>query len=246
MKLNKHSIFFVAFLSLGACKGKTENMTVDQQSDIGITYREGKGLDVSEATKNAIQIKTAEVEEGVFTPQLQKSGTIIESGNIVSKEHHDKSTLRISVMLTSEEAQNIERTQKISLQGFSGKGAIISLSDPDYFSGGGREVIVEFKYLNPITNGELPFVLFELSGYEASAMIPKSALLKTSSGTFVYVPNGRYFFRTAIKIGKENRDAIEVLEGLYPGDEVVSSPVMTLWLAELQAIKGGVSCADGH
>jgi multidrug efflux pump subunit AcrA (membrane-fusion protein) len=72
--------------------------------------------------------------------------------------------------------------------------------------------------------------------------IPRSALLKTAEGTFAYVVNGNYFFRTPIKTGAENADFIEVKEGLYAGDQIVSKPIMTLWVAELQVIKGGGHC----
>jgi multidrug efflux pump subunit AcrA (membrane-fusion protein) len=66
------------------------------------------------------------------------------------------------------------------------------------------------------------------------------------NGTFVYVPNGRYFFRTPVKVGRKTEETVEVLDGLYSGDEVVREPVTSLWLAELQALRGGVACADGH
>ena len=32
----------------------------------------------------------------------------------------------------------------------------------------------------------------------------------------------------------------------FDRDEVVVNPVMTLWMAELQSIRGGKACADGH
>jgi multidrug efflux pump subunit AcrA (membrane-fusion protein) len=76
--------------------------------------------------------------------------------------------------------------------------------------------------------------------------IPRSALLQTAEGNFVYTVSGNRFVRTTIKIGARNDKFVEVVDGLYAGDQVVVKPVMTLWLAELQAIRGGKACADGH
>ncbi len=63
--------------------------------------------------------------------------------------------------------------------------------------------------------------------------LPASALLRTVRGDFVFVENDGWFLRTPA-------------DHLYEGDRVVVSGVRTLWLAELQAVNGGVGCADGH
>jgi hypothetical protein len=49
-----------------------------------------------------------------------------------------------------------------------------------------------------------------------------------------------------VKLGAINHEWAEVTDGLYAGDQIVVSPVMTLWLAELQSLRGGKACADGH
>ena len=81
---------------------------------------------------------------------------------------------------------------------------------------------------------------------EAVPVIPASSLLETIEGTFVYVVNGKHFLRTAVTVGRSANDKIEITDGLYPGDEVVRNPVRQLWYAELQALRGGKACADGH
>ena len=76
--------------------------------------------------------------------------------------------------------------------------------------------------------------------------IPAAALLRTVKGDFVYVANGDWFLRTPVTAGITHGDWIEIREGLYEGDIVVSAGTQALWLAELQAVNGGVGCADGH
>lgn len=76
--------------------------------------------------------------------------------------------------------------------------------------------------------------------------IPAAALLRTVKGDFVYVANGGWYLRTPVTTGAAHDDRVEIRDGLYEGDLVVSVGVEALWLAELQAVNGGVGCADGH
>jgi hypothetical protein len=76
--------------------------------------------------------------------------------------------------------------------------------------------------------------------------IPAAALLRTVRGDFVFVANGGWLLRTPIKTGATHGLSIEITDGLYEGDRVVTRGVRALWLAELQAVNGGVGCADGH
>jgi multidrug efflux pump subunit AcrA (membrane-fusion protein) len=76
--------------------------------------------------------------------------------------------------------------------------------------------------------------------------IPRVSLLKTAEGSFVYAVNGERFVRTPVKVGAENSERVEITDGLYSGDQIVSNGVMPLWLAELQVLRGGKACTCGH
>ncbi|MEY3491536.1 MAG: hypothetical protein RL309_664, partial [Verrucomicrobiota bacterium] len=77
-------------------------------------------------------------------------------------------------------------------------------------------------------------------------LVPVDALLRNSEGAFVFVQNGQRWLRTEVKPGVESDGSIQVADGLLEGDVIAIAGVWGLWLAELQAIKGGVGCADGH
>ena len=77
-------------------------------------------------------------------------------------------------------------------------------------------------------------------------LVPAQALLRTSEGVFVFVQNGQRWLRTAVKFGVESDGSVQVADGLLEGDVIAVAGVRDLWLAELQAVKGGVGCADGH
>ena len=88
---------------------------------------------------------------------------------------------------------------------------------------------------------------FVPTGHEKTVVaVPKNALLRTAEGNFVYTVSGERFVRTPVTLGIVNHDVAEVTDGLYAGDEIVVEPAMTLWMAELQSIRGGEACADGH
>jgi hypothetical protein len=76
--------------------------------------------------------------------------------------------------------------------------------------------------------------------------IPLSAVVDTAEGKHVFVGNGQRWLRTAVTLGAVSGEAVDVTDGLLEGDVIVVAGGRYLWLAELQAIKGGVGCADGH
>jgi hypothetical protein len=81
---------------------------------------------------------------------------------------------------------------------------------------------------------------------KGATAIPATALVRTVKGDFVYVVNGEWFLRTPVKLSANDSSHFAVEEGLYEGDKIVTRGARELWLAELQAINGGVGCADGH
>ncbi len=76
--------------------------------------------------------------------------------------------------------------------------------------------------------------------------VPVDALLRTVKGDFVYVANGEWFLRTPVVVGAIDRTHVEIKDGLYEGDAIVIQGVKGLSLAEIQALNGGIGCADGH
>lgn len=82
-----------------------------------------------------------------------------------------------------------------------------------------------------------------LATAEFTGRLPAGALLRTVKGDFVYVVNGDWLLRTPVEVAA---DGVTVTSGLYEGDVIATHGVRALWLAELQAINGGVGCADGH
>ena len=86
----------------------------------------------------------------------------------------------------------------------------------------------------------------DLPGAAGVPAVPAAALLRTVRGEFVFVANGGWYLRTPVRTGVAAAGWVEIQDGLYEGDTVVSHGTKALWLAEIQAVNGGVSCSAGH
>ena len=86
----------------------------------------------------------------------------------------------------------------------------------------------------------------DLPGAAGAPAIPEAALLRTVRGEFVFVANGGWYLRTPVQSGATAGGWVEIRDGLYEGDTVVAQGARALWLAEIQAVNGGVSCTHGH
>lgn len=113
-----------------------------------------------------------------------------------------------------------------------------------YKSGHGIQLSTTATQLVGLQTGEVGSR--DVGSARAVTAIPIDALLRTVRGDFVFVANGEWFLRTPVVLGASEAEFFEVKEGLYEGDKVVTHGARALWLAELQAVNGGVACADGH
>jgi multidrug efflux pump subunit AcrA (membrane-fusion protein) len=98
----------------------------------------------------------------------------------------------------------------------------------------------------PLASGALLSVTVPIASERNVVSVPRTALFRTTEGDFVYTVSGEHFVRTAVRLGSVNPEFAEVTDGLYAGDQFVIKPVMALWMAELQSLRGGKACADGH
>ena len=127
------------------------------------------------------------------------------------------------------------------------QGRIVALKrDLEQASGQVEVLLAVSDAQHPLASGAILSVTVTLGREENVVGVPRSALFRTTEGDFVYTVSGDHFVRTAVKLGVVNHEFAEVTDGLYAGDQIVVQPVMTLWLAELQSLRGGKACADGH
>lgn len=135
-----------------------------------------------------------------------------------------------------------------ALSGCGESHATIATPEPTpaatYKAGHGVQLTPTARQFVGLQTGEVSPHVFAASA--AVPAIPAEALLRTVKGDFVYVANGDWFLRTPVKTGAATTTHFEITDGLYEGDTIVIKGVRGLSLAEIQALNGGVGCADGH
>jgi HlyD family secretion protein len=89
------------------------------------------------------------------------------------------------------------------------------------------EVDLEFLEDEPegVTRGMTLHIKLELGDLSEALLLPKGGFYNTSGGNWAYVVDeaSRVATKRSIKLGRQNPENYEVLEGLQPGDKVITS-----------------------
>jgi hypothetical protein len=201
----------------------------------GAQFKEGEGLSLTDEMKKAIGLQIADVGE-------EKVGSAITVSLIAMKANeasgwlapHQAAMVKAGAVA---ELRNEDNSTVI-------KGTVLRVEQMPFGTLGDHEVTITTT--EPLTVGARLKATFRSPAGDAVPAIPRAALLKTAEGTFVYAVNGSFYVRTPVKVGAMNESHVEITDGLYSGDQIVTTPVMSLWLAELQVLRGGKACTCGH
>lgn len=226
------SIALAAALALSGC-GPADAKTHEQPPENGAQFKKDFGLTLTDTMKKAIALKIAEVSEEkiapAFTVALSATGSAEVGG-----------------WLTAEQAGLVKPGMEVELHADTGAqtGKVVRVEKAPYATVGDFEITV--APATPLDAGTRVTAAFRGAAGDAVTAVPGAALLRTAEGAFVYVVNGEFYVRTPVKTGAQSGAHVEITDGLYTGDQIVVSPVMSLWLAELQVLRGGKACTCGH
>lgn len=201
--------------------GKEEKGEHGEGEKAGVAFKEGRGLQLSPEIIKALGLTTVEAADRPLSAVV----------NIGAQVFATKPQVLATASMSPEDAQRMEK------QSFTG--AKITQMDRTATSATQMvEVVFALERTPAPAVGD--FVTIALASEPKTALaVPRSAVLDGATGTFVYVLNGEFYLRTAVKLGARSADHVEITDGLYSGDMVVVSPVDQLWLAELRLTKGG-------
>ncbi|MCJ7582681.1 MAG: HlyD family efflux transporter periplasmic adaptor subunit [Candidatus Aminicenantes bacterium] len=89
------------------------------------------------------------------------------------------------------------------------------------------EVDMSFVGQGPsnITRGMTFHIRLELGDISEAILLPRGGFFQTTGGNWIYIldESGNEALKTSIRVGRWNTDVYEVLEGLQPGDRVITS-----------------------
>lgn len=227
----------VSALALVGCQPKSGESAAGEESvEIGPKYSAKNGLHVPDETRRSLGLKTVEVMEQKVPATLDVQLRVY---------HEGKESILASATVTPDEAKQLKRGQTVRARasGANLTGSVTSVDNRLQKATGMAEVLIELPRANGAASvGAFLSANVALESEAAVVSIPRAALLECSDGHSVYTVSGESFVRTPVKVGAMAGDLVEIKDGLYTGDQVVLQPVMSLWMTELAAVKGGQAC----
>lgn len=201
----------------------------------GAQFSETKGLTLTDEMKRSLALQVADVGEEEVASAITLNLTVLKDG-------------QASGWLDPAKASEVKPGAEVKLQpdqsGLAIKGIVKRVEPMPFGTLGDYEIAV--APARPLPVGARVKATIHGPAGNAVTAIPRSALLTTAEGTFVYALNDSAYVRTPVKTAAMNDSLVEITDGLYSGDQIVTSPVMSLWMAELQVLRGGKACTCGH
>jgi len=213
------------------------------ESTSGAAFKPGKGIILKEETSRIIGLEIADVIEEMLPQEVQLNAQIFSETHRLAdlKIDHTGCQFHGSGFLAVDQAVLIKPKQAVKFKTFEGEvldGFVVSVQKP--LAHGEIEIIVGVTTTeSKLEDGQFVNATISVPRDEPVITIPRSALLRTVEGAYVYVVNGDAYYRMAVSVGNGADGKIEITDGLYEGDQVVVKPVETLWIIELRATKGG-------
>lgn len=223
-------------------EGEAGEGHAEEESPSGASFKAGKGVTLTDETRKILNVQTADVTEEALPQNIKLNIQIFNEKHRIEDLDidHTGCDLHGSGFLTQDKAVLVEPKQSVKIVTAQKEvldGFVVKVQKQ--LTQSEAEVIVGVTTESTLKEGEFVSATISIPRNTPVTVIPSSAVLRAAEGTFVYVVNGSAFYRTSVKLGSETENKIEVTDGLYAGDQVVTKPVETLWIIELRATKGG-------
>ena len=182
-------------------------------------FKDDHGLQFSPETAAAIGLRTAPARIVTLSPEVRVTAQVFQAGPAILA----------SAPITAAQAS--------AVAGASVDGGRVKRIDRGGESATGQaEVIVALDRRHAVGD----FIAITFKGASSAVLaVPRSAILDSATGKFVYLASGGFYLRTAVKTGASNDDFVAVTDGLKAGDVIVTAPVQILWLTELRLTMAG-------
>ena len=222
---------FPSLLIAGDDSGILKVVQGGDDPNVGIKYDKNKGLFVTDISAKIIGLKMAEVEEKPLPSGIRLVAQVYDTA--------PAGKALASAWASEADAGIVKTGTPVKAPG-GRTGTVSDVSTLTVSVNQKAEILLEVEDPeDKLVVGQFLEVTAERPAGGDVVVVPKSAVLKTSEGTFAYADNSGWKFRTAITTGAEHDGLVEVTDGLFSGDSVVAHPVMTLWMTELQLTKSG-------
>ena len=189
---------------------------------------------VNKAEQIRKQIQDATVKSPISGRVVKKDievGEFVNAGTVLATIL-DVSRLKVQVMVNEKDVYQLREGQKVKVTAdvLSGKmyGGQISYIAPRGNEDHSYPVEITVANSGQLKAGTFVNVDFSQKSKEKSLQIPRVALVESIKNPYVYVVNQNVAQQRKLTIGRELGDNIEVLSGLQPGDQVVTTGQLNL------------------
>lgn len=244
--LRQRGLILLASALLWSGCSKEEAEVHEEEVPAGASFKATKGVILTEETRKILGVEVTDVTEQKLSAQIRFNVQVFGEKHhpAIRENDHTGCDVHGAGVLSPDKAATLRAGQPVQIQTSAKEsfaGVVLAVE-----KGSGLE---DNEIIVGITNaaaklkpGEFLSAAIMLPREENVTVIPRAALLRTVEGTFAYAVNGDAYFRTAVKVGAESEDLIEITEGLLAGDQVVTKSLSTLWLIELRATKASAGC----
>ena len=237
MTLRLIALVIICLTIFGCKRGEHDHghsHDADAQSFSGATHKEGKGITLLPETEKRLGVQLAEVKEATLPTEIAFTARVFAT--------ESNAQLLASGWLPVSDAKTFSTGTRVKLRSASGESFNGIVADAvGHISKNETEVVVRFGGPNVLLGAFLQ-VTANIQSENSTITIPREALIRGTTETFVYVQNGDAYLRTVVEPGRETENTVEIQGGLLEGDSVVTQGAMDLWLVELRAVKGGQGC----
>jgi hypothetical protein len=210
------------------------------------SFKEGRGVLLSEAARKALGVEVAPVEFGAIDQTTDRHSAQIYR----TAGESPQGVAAASLWLPPSQAKPVSIGQIVEvLHNKTTKAARVASKRTGANNGSSLvEILLEIDDKEgTLRLGDFVTASFNApGGTRQSTFVGSAAVVESVRGTFVYALNGESYLRTPVRLGARSGDRVEITDGLFEGDEVVARGAKDIWLVELQAVNGGKGCADGH
>ena len=196
--------------------------------DIGIKYDKDQGLFVTPYSAKLLGLKMADVDEQEIVGTLTLQARIFDTSS--------DGTALASAWLPLDEAKRVSVGQTARFDG-DRPGEVTGITE-----GMNGQAEVMLSIADPgsdLKTGKFLAATLEMPSDGFVTVAPEDAIIESAEGAFAYVDNGGWTVRTPVELGDHAGGNVEITDGLYFGDRIVTTPAMTLWMTELQLLKSG-------
>jgi len=202
-------------------------------------YHEGRGLKLPEETRHSLGLQTAPAGPQTVHRRFSATAQVFELRTNAAGAGRVLASAFLPASVARPTAGTPVELRATGSTNVTASGTVVRVDETTRTTFGQVEVVIEAsEAAGRMAVGNLVEARLEAGVVQAAAAIPRGALVRAALGDFVYVADGEFLKRLPVKVGAEDDVWAEILDGVSPGQAVVTHGALSLWLLELSEVGG--------